>query len=149
MVSIHHYSTCTYLSPLFASHSLSVHDYHWEKKDTVSYNVPDYTRIHAIIIFWVLSPFLSWGQIEDMHPELTHLLLSLPPPTATIDIAEIPASEDLKFGESLFFTTPPPHPRQTFNEPHPQQIWEWLRTLWSLTWDTYYQNSRSSFWWQK
>ena len=66
-------------------------------------------------------------------------------------IPEMPTSGDLKSGYCLFFQCPPPPPPRNFNEPpRTRKIDPALNGndlgLWCLTWCTYYQNSKSSFW---
>ena len=59
-----------------------------------------------------------------------HYILMLRFIICSLLITEMPTSGDLKSGDSLFFTTPPP---RKFNKPppapHPWQRWELIRTL--------------------
>ena len=70
------------------------------------------------------------------------------------ELTEMPTSGDLKSGDYLFFTTPPPRfqrrpphpPPQGQIDPAPMGMAQDI--IWSLTWGTYYQTLRPSFWCQ-
>ena len=129
---------------------------HWHKVEPLSMiTSPQWPPLHNYGHFFG-GHFIHWLMNLLLQPpfHLSNKATALQCPLSSVPQAETPTSRDLKSGDSLFFTNPPPGistdppPPSMTNWPSPQ--WEWLKTiqLWSLTWSTYYQNLQSSFWWQ-